>query len=165
MEAYSRTNEVRALGRLDDLAVAFRDASAVVHLAGTLRPKRPNTHGQNGKPLLQRPAHLPAGTGDPHRPTEPSLDTHAAPCRSRHGPNTCASVIGRETFLAAASYWDVVENRGCLNSCPEVPVPNQQISRFHGNRPDSTHHSGDSPFRAASGYAELLEALKILQGM
>lgn len=37
-------NEVRALGRLDDPMVAFRDASAVVHLAGTLRPKRPNTY-------------------------------------------------------------------------------------------------------------------------
>ncbi|GAA1750991.1 SDR family oxidoreductase [Kocuria aegyptia] len=40
----SLPNDVRALGRHDDLAVAFRDASAVVHLAGTLRPKRPNTY-------------------------------------------------------------------------------------------------------------------------
>lgn len=31
-------NEVRALGREDDLAGAFRDALAVVHLAGALRP-------------------------------------------------------------------------------------------------------------------------------
>jgi uncharacterized protein YbjT (DUF2867 family) len=36
-------NEVRALGRDDDLLAAFRDASAVVHLAGTLRPEWPST--------------------------------------------------------------------------------------------------------------------------
>lgn len=33
-------NDVRGLGRGDDLAAAFRDAVSVVHLAGTLRPKR-----------------------------------------------------------------------------------------------------------------------------
>jgi uncharacterized protein YbjT (DUF2867 family) len=37
-------NEVRPLGRNDDLAVAFRDADAVVHLAGSLRPRKPNTY-------------------------------------------------------------------------------------------------------------------------
>ena len=36
-------NGVRALGRGDDLVAAFRDASAVVHLAGTLRPEWPGT--------------------------------------------------------------------------------------------------------------------------
>lgn len=30
--------------RGDDLATAFRDAVAVAHLAGTLRPKRPDTY-------------------------------------------------------------------------------------------------------------------------
>jgi uncharacterized protein YbjT (DUF2867 family) len=37
-------NQVRPLGRADDLAVAFRDADAVVHLAGTLQPHKPNTY-------------------------------------------------------------------------------------------------------------------------
>jgi uncharacterized protein YbjT (DUF2867 family) len=37
-------NEVRALGRVDDLEAACRDATAVVHLAGTLWPKRPDTY-------------------------------------------------------------------------------------------------------------------------
>ena len=37
-------NEVRPLGRGDDLADAFVDAEMVVHLAGTLRPRRPNTY-------------------------------------------------------------------------------------------------------------------------
>jgi uncharacterized protein YbjT (DUF2867 family) len=37
-------NEVRPLGRGDDLAASFRDADAVVHLAGTLQPRKPNTH-------------------------------------------------------------------------------------------------------------------------
>jgi uncharacterized protein YbjT (DUF2867 family) len=38
------TNEVRPLGRGDDLAAAFGDADAVVHLAGTLQPRKPNTY-------------------------------------------------------------------------------------------------------------------------
>jgi uncharacterized protein YbjT (DUF2867 family) len=37
-------NQVRALGRNDDLAAAFSDADAVVHLAGALRPQKPNTY-------------------------------------------------------------------------------------------------------------------------
>lgn len=39
-------NEVRPLGRHDDLAAAITDAEVVVHLAGTLRPRRPDTHAQ-----------------------------------------------------------------------------------------------------------------------
>jgi uncharacterized protein YbjT (DUF2867 family) len=37
-------NEVRALGRDDQLEAAFRGVDVVVHLAGTLAPKRPNTY-------------------------------------------------------------------------------------------------------------------------
>ncbi len=37
-------NEVRPLGRDDELARALADACAVVHLAGTLRPLRPNSY-------------------------------------------------------------------------------------------------------------------------
>ena len=37
-------NQVRPLGRKDDLAAAFGDADAVVHLAGTLQPRKPNTY-------------------------------------------------------------------------------------------------------------------------
>jgi NAD(P)H dehydrogenase (quinone) len=37
-------NEVRPLGRDDDFAAAFGDADAVVHLAGTLQPRKPNTY-------------------------------------------------------------------------------------------------------------------------
>ncbi len=37
-------NEVRPLGRGADLGEAFRDAEVVVHLAGTLLPRRPNTY-------------------------------------------------------------------------------------------------------------------------
>jgi uncharacterized protein YbjT (DUF2867 family) len=39
-----RPNDVRPLGRDDDLAAAFGDADAVVHLAGTLQPRKPNTY-------------------------------------------------------------------------------------------------------------------------
>jgi NADH dehydrogenase len=37
-------HEVRPLGREDDLAAAFGDVDAVVHLAGTLQPHKPNTY-------------------------------------------------------------------------------------------------------------------------
>jgi NADH dehydrogenase len=37
-------NPVRPLGREDDLAAAFGDADAVVHLAGTLQPRKPNSY-------------------------------------------------------------------------------------------------------------------------
>jgi uncharacterized protein YbjT (DUF2867 family) len=37
-------NEVRALGRDGDLEAAFRGVDVVVHLAGTLAPRRPNTY-------------------------------------------------------------------------------------------------------------------------
>jgi NADH dehydrogenase len=37
-------NQVRLVGREDDLGAAFGDADAVVHLAGTLQPRKPNTY-------------------------------------------------------------------------------------------------------------------------
>ena len=37
-------NEVRPLGRGDDLRSALADAAVVIHLAGTLAPRRPNTY-------------------------------------------------------------------------------------------------------------------------
>lgn len=36
-------NQVWALGRGDDWAAACQDAEVIVHLAGTLRPRRPDT--------------------------------------------------------------------------------------------------------------------------
>lgn len=47
-------NEVRPLGRSDDPAEAFRDATAVVHLAGTLRPKPPNTYRKANLRTVER---------------------------------------------------------------------------------------------------------------
>jgi NAD(P)H dehydrogenase (quinone) len=38
--------EVRPLGRADDLHIAIKDADAVVHLAGALRPRHPDTYQQ-----------------------------------------------------------------------------------------------------------------------
>jgi uncharacterized protein YbjT (DUF2867 family) len=38
--------DVRALGRADDLPTAIRDTDAVVHLAGALRPRHPDTYQQ-----------------------------------------------------------------------------------------------------------------------
>jgi NADH dehydrogenase len=47
-------NEVRALGRHDDLRAAFRDAVAVVHLAGTLRPAAPDTYEETNLRTVER---------------------------------------------------------------------------------------------------------------
>ncbi|GEP33908.1 hypothetical protein NSZ01_16760 [Nocardioides szechwanensis] len=40
-------NDVRPIGRRDDLTAAVRDADVVVHLAGTLRPRRPDTYASS----------------------------------------------------------------------------------------------------------------------
>ncbi len=46
--------EVRPLVRGDDLQTAIKDAAAVVHLAGTLRPRRPHTYREaNLDPVAQ----------------------------------------------------------------------------------------------------------------
>jgi uncharacterized protein YbjT (DUF2867 family) len=55
-------NEVRPLGRGDDLAAAFRDATAVVHLAGTLRPQRPNTYVEANLRTVERTVAALAGS-------------------------------------------------------------------------------------------------------
>ena len=47
-------NEVRALARADDPAPAVRDAAAVVHLAGTLRPERSSTYEQANLHTVER---------------------------------------------------------------------------------------------------------------
>jgi uncharacterized protein YbjT (DUF2867 family) len=47
-------NQLRPLGRSDDLAEACRDATAVVHLAGTLRPEPPNTYVEANLRTVER---------------------------------------------------------------------------------------------------------------
>lgn len=47
-------NEVRPLGRGDDSIAAFRDATAVIHLAGTLRPESPNTYVEANLRTVER---------------------------------------------------------------------------------------------------------------
>jgi len=47
-------NEVRLLGRGDDLVAAFSDADAVVHLAGTLQPLKRNTYEQANVATVQK---------------------------------------------------------------------------------------------------------------
>ena len=49
-----RPNPVRALGRSDDWSAAIRDADAVVHLAGTLQPRRPDTYETANVATAQR---------------------------------------------------------------------------------------------------------------
>jgi uncharacterized protein YbjT (DUF2867 family) len=56
-------SEVRLLGRGDDLAAAFRDAVAVVHLAGGLRPKPPDTYAEANLATVERT--VAALTGSP----------------------------------------------------------------------------------------------------
>jgi NAD(P)H dehydrogenase (quinone) len=46
--------DVRAIGRQDDLVEPCRDASAVVHLAGTLRPDRRNGHEEANLDTVRR---------------------------------------------------------------------------------------------------------------
>src|SRR5215813_85318 len=47
-------NELRPLGRHDDVVSALRDADAVVHLAGTLQPLKGNTYEQANVDTVRR---------------------------------------------------------------------------------------------------------------
>ncbi len=47
-------NPVRPLGRADDWPAAIHDADAVIHLAGTLQPRRPNTYEAANVATVQR---------------------------------------------------------------------------------------------------------------
>src|SRR5262245_45337647 len=55
-------NEVRALGRRDNLFNAVRDADAVVHLAGTLQPLKGNTYEQANVETVRRTVEALAGS-------------------------------------------------------------------------------------------------------
>lgn len=55
-------NPVRALGRFDDWSAAMRDADAVVHLAGTLQPRRPDTYETANVATAQRCLDAVAGS-------------------------------------------------------------------------------------------------------
>ncbi len=55
-------NDVRPLGRGDDLAAAFRDAEVVIHLAGTLRPQPPNTYADANVRTVERMVAALAGS-------------------------------------------------------------------------------------------------------
>jgi NADH dehydrogenase len=55
-------NEVRALGRRDNLAEAVRDADAVVHLAGTLQPLKGNSYEQANVETVRKTIEALAGS-------------------------------------------------------------------------------------------------------
>jgi hypothetical protein len=64
-------NQVRPLGRGDDLTAAFADGEVVIHLAGTLQPGEPNSYTAANLGSVQatvagyrdRPGRLPGATG------------------------------------------------------------------------------------------------------
>src|SRR6516165_1916816 len=55
-------NEVRALGRRDNVVEAVRDADAVVHLAGTLQPLKGNTYEQANVETVRKTVEALAGS-------------------------------------------------------------------------------------------------------
>lgn len=55
-------NEVRPLGRGDDLAAAFADADAVIHLAGTLQPLGENSYEEANVGTVRRTVEALAGS-------------------------------------------------------------------------------------------------------
>jgi uncharacterized protein YbjT (DUF2867 family) len=57
-------NEVRALGRRNNLVEAVRDADAVVHLAGTLQPRKGNSYEQWNVETVRKSVEALAGSSD-----------------------------------------------------------------------------------------------------
>jgi len=130
-------NEVRALGRLDNLFEAFRGADAVVHLAGTLQPIKGNTYERANvetvrttvEPLagssVKRIALLsyvgadPTSTNDYLR-TKGQAEALVADCG-------CEAVVIRSTFIYGP---------------PDDPGPSARPFIAHGGKPVSVLGSG-----------------------
>lgn len=111
-------NEVRALDRRDDLTEAFRDATTVIHLAGTLQPRRPNTYeAANLDTVTATIAALHGSTVE--RVVFLSFVT-ADPTSS----NSYLRCKGRaEQLLAAASTPSVIFRTGHIYGPPDEPGP------------------------------------------
>jgi NAD(P)H dehydrogenase (quinone) len=126
-------NEMRPLGRDDDLAAAFGDADAVVHLAGTLQPHKPNTY---------RAANL-----------DTALATAAALAHSQAQRVVFLSFLGARLDASNSYLRYKAEAEEALRSCG-IPTVIFRCDHIYG--PPSEPGPTASAFAAKSGKVTLL---------
>lgn len=130
-------NEVRPLGRRDDVAAAVRDADAVVHLAGTLRPRRPDTYADSNLATAERVAAALPGSSVRRVVDLSYLDADPA------SDNPYLRLKGEaEQRLLAAGVPTVVLRAAHVYGDPDRPGPTAGAMLARGGRPVSVLGSG-----------------------
>jgi NADH dehydrogenase len=130
-------NEVRALGRRDDLAGALREADAVVHLAGTLQPLKGNSYEQANVETVRRTVEALPGSSVKRIAF---LSYIGADPRS---PNDYLRTKGEAESLVAGAGRDAVIIRSTfIYGPPDDPGPSTAPFIAHGRKPTSVLGSG-----------------------
>jgi NADH dehydrogenase len=130
-------NEVRALGRRDNLVEALRDADAVVHLAGTLQPLNGNTYEQANVDTVRRTMEALAGSSVKRIGFLSYVGANPA---SR---NDYLRTKGEAESLVAGGGRDAVVIRSTfIYGPPDNPGPSTAPFIAHGPKPVSVLGSG-----------------------
>src|SRR5262249_45861677 len=130
-------NEVRALGRRDNLTEAFRDADAVVHLAGTLQPLKGNTYEQANVETVRKT--VEALTGSSVKRIVFLSYVGADPASTNDYLRTKGEA---ESLLAGGGRDAVVIRSTFFYGPPDDPGPSTAPFIAHGGRPISVLGSG-----------------------
>jgi len=130
-------NEVRALGRRDNVLDAVHDADAVVHLAGTLQPLRGNTYEQANVETVRRTVEALAGSSVKRVAFLSYVGADPA------SPNDYLRTKGEAESLIAASGREAVVIRSTfIYGPPDDPGPSTAPFIAHGKKGVSVLGSG-----------------------
>src|SRR5262245_30041453 len=130
-------NEVRALGRRDNVVEAVRDADAVVHLAGTLQPLKGNTYEQANVETVRKTVEASAGSSVERIVFLSYVGADPA------SPNDYLRTKGEAESLVSAGGRDAVVIRSTfIYGPPDDPGPSTAPFIAHGGRAISVLGSG-----------------------
>src|SRR5262245_34832218 len=130
-------NEVRALGRRDNVVEAVRDADAVVHLAGTLQPLKGNTYEQANVETVRKTVEASAGS------SVKRIVFLSYVGADRASPNDYLRTKGEAESLVAGSGRDAVVIRSTfIYGPPDDPGPSTAPFIAHGGKAISVLGSG-----------------------
>jgi len=130
-------NEVRALGRRDNLVEAVRDADAVVHLAGTLQPLKGNSYEQGNVETVRKTIGALAGS------SVKRLVFLSYVGADRASVNEYLRTKGEAESLVAGAMRDAVVIRSTfIYGPPDNPGPSTTPFIAHGRKPVTVLGSG-----------------------
>jgi uncharacterized protein YbjT (DUF2867 family) len=139
--------EVRTVARGDDPATAFRDAAAVVHLGGTLRPERPSTYEEANVGTVRRTVAALAGS------SVERVVFLSYVGADRHAENAYLRAKGEAEELLYRSGRDCVVFR-CTHIFGPPDDPGPTVSALLAGRGRSVWLLGDGNQRVAPVYRE-----------